>query len=55
MSSDISSGEGVRTVADYLGHSRVLVSTYAHVVAHRKLEVARRLGVLLPAGDGAGP
>lgn len=49
----VASGEDVRTVADVLGHDpRVLLRTYAHVVAHRKAEVVNTIsGLVLGADD----
>lgn len=44
----VASGEDVRTVADLLGHDpRVLMSTYAHVLAHRKVEVIDTISELV--------
>jgi hypothetical protein len=48
----VAAGEDVRTVADLLGHNtHVLMNTYAHVLAHRKVEVTNTSSEMVLGGE----
>lgn len=49
----VASGEDIRTVADLLGHSTpsVTVNTYAHVLAHRKVEITNTISRMILGAD----